>query len=97
MEHEKVYSVILEKIRLHVEQNGNFSDCHEIDDLLSDIIHQDNENLGPIFDNNVEIKPEDNIMWIMDGIKLRVMMGTYGEFAYDQTLRKLYVDFGFSK
>ncbi len=89
-----VYEFILEKCINH-HNNNTFNDCYELDDFLEEIICNNVELCGSVFNNNTEIKEEDNVIWTLDGIKMKVILGTYGEFAYTQTIQRLYKHFGF--
>lgn len=91
---EEVYEFILEKC-INEHNNNKFNQCYDIDDFLANIINNNVELLDPIFKNNTEIREEDNVIWYLDGIKMKVILGTYGEFAYTQTIQRLYKHFGF--
>jgi hypothetical protein len=93
---EEVYEFILDKCINH-NNNNKFNHYYDIDDFLADIINNNHELFDPIFNNNTEVKEEDNVIWYLDRIKMKVIYGTYGEFAYSQTLQRLYKHFGFSK
>lgn len=90
MEHiyEKEYKFILEKC-INYNNNHTFKNQFEINEFLDTIIEEHSEMLYNIFHNNTEIKEEDNITWVMDGILLKVMFGTYGTFIYTRFLNKL--------
>ncbi len=86
--YEKEYQFILEKC-INYNHIHKFTNEHEISEFLYTIIQEDKEMLDHIFNNNTEIKEEDNITWVMDGILLKVMMGSYGTFIYTRVLNKL--------
>ncbi len=95
MEHtyEKEYQFILEKC-INYNNSHKFTNEHEISEFLDTIIQEHKEMLDHIFNNNTEIKEEDNVTWVMDGILLKVMFGPYGTFIYTRVLNKLCNYFG---
>ncbi len=86
---EEIYDFILGKFVNYNDNQQKFTKEDEISDFLDTIINDHKELLDSIFNNNNEIKEEDNVTWKMDGIIMKVIMGTYGTFVYTQTLNKL--------